>query len=659
MSTQPQLPVEGPDRLRRTALLCVVVLPIVVAVVRALSNHWFPIGDNALLYIRTRDVFTTHHPLLGSWTSASLSVGENMNNPGPMYDFLIAPFAHLLSPGPGAAIGVGAVNIAAILGISAASRHIGGWTMQRWMLLAAAALSWSMGSELLIDIWQAHALLLPFLLFLVLIVGCAAGRACCVPWAVAIASLLIQTHISYAYILSFLIVTALGALWWQNRPVRWRAIPAALMSRTAGIAIAVFLVLWAQPLYEQFFGEGRGNLTRLASNSSGGAFTLGAANAAKMTSALVAFPEWWTRPGFSTTVPSTPLTQTDHGPTLVIAGLPNLAVALLGLVIVVAGLALLTRAAHRRRLQVQACAGVLATVSVVAAVICLSLLTVGTVGLAAHHVRWVWSLAVFVHLVAVWLAVDVWQHDRPTATIRWATPAAVSLIVVLSVLNLPYLAHPEGPVADYRTMPAMRRVFPAVGALADYDPVVYDTSTLRVFEPYSSTMMMRMQELGIEFRVTDEGMVRQLGNSRRANGTETTTVFQLEGVEALQYQGPACTIAVASALSETDEQAARTDAAVLAAALADGTIEVDTEAFAPSDPIDQLGAAREGDAEAARLLVLDGTLARWAREGIATSSTKDQLSARLERIGVWVASTYGLFAAGPSPCPELGQPTGS
>ena len=35
--------------------------------------------------------------------------------------------------------------------------------MQRWMLLACAALTWAMGSELLIDIWQAHALLLPFL----------------------------------------------------------------------------------------------------------------------------------------------------------------------------------------------------------------------------------------------------------------------------------------------------------------------------------------------------------------------------------------------------------------------------------------------------------------------------------------------------------------
>ena len=132
----------GPGQLARAGLLAIVILPIVVAVVRALRRNWFPIGDNALLYIRTADVLTEHHPFLGSWTSASLSLGVNLNNPGPTYDLLIAPFAQILSPGPGAAIGVGAVNIASIIGISFASRRMGGWAMQRWMLLAAAGLAW-------------------------------------------------------------------------------------------------------------------------------------------------------------------------------------------------------------------------------------------------------------------------------------------------------------------------------------------------------------------------------------------------------------------------------------------------------------------------------------------------------------------------------------
>ena len=67
-----------------------------------------------------------------------------------------------------------------------------------------------MGSELLIDIWQAHALLLPFLAYLVLMVGMADGQARWVPWAAAVASLLVQTHISYVYVLAVVTAAALA-----------------------------------------------------------------------------------------------------------------------------------------------------------------------------------------------------------------------------------------------------------------------------------------------------------------------------------------------------------------------------------------------------------------------------------------------------------------
>ena len=74
----------GPPSHWRWALRLAVLLPIVVAVVRAVANDWFPVGDNALLAIRAADVGTRHHPLLGSWTSASLALGTDVNNPGPL-----------------------------------------------------------------------------------------------------------------------------------------------------------------------------------------------------------------------------------------------------------------------------------------------------------------------------------------------------------------------------------------------------------------------------------------------------------------------------------------------------------------------------------------------------------------------------------------------
>ncbi len=680
LAEQPEVetavaPVEGPRRSIRVGLVIVTVLPILSAVVRALRRDWFPIGDNALLYLRAVDVFTEHHPLLGSWTSASLSVGENMNNPGALYDLLMAPFALTLSPGPGAAIGVGALNVASIVGISIASRHIGGWRMQRWMLLASAALAWSMGSEMLIDIWQAHALLLPFLLLLVLMVGCTAGRPACIPWAAFVASVLIQTHISYAYVLSALFVAALGVAWWTHRPVERAAVWRGLTSRTALITAGVLVLCWIQPLYEQFFGEGRGNLTRLASNAGGGDVTLGLTDATKITSAIIALPPWWMRSGYSTTVPITQVTPTTDGYRLVLTELPGLAVSVLALVAVVSLLVALTVAAHRRGLLAATCAGALCAASVPITVAALAKLTIGTVGFSSHHVRWVWPLSVFITFTVVWMATEIWLarraepvetevesgaetpvetgvESRAGRSTVWFDRISIGLIVVLSIANLAYLERPDGPVAAYSKMPAMRRALPEIGVLADHDPVVYDVSNLRVFEPYSSTMMMRMQELGIEFRVTDEGLVRQLGPSRRADGTETTRVFQLEGVEALDYSGPACTVALVSALSADDEAATRALADRLAADLVDGTIVVDDASLTEADPIDQLAAARSGDVDAAWLLVIDGSLARWVADDIATTSRDTDLGADMVQVMRWQETSYGLFAEGPWDCPS-------
>jgi hypothetical protein len=495
----------------------------------------------------------------------------------------------------------------------------------------------------------------------VLLLGCASGRATYLPWAAAVASLLIQTHISYAYILSVLGAASVGLVWFRNRPVAWRELPARLRSRTTLVTGAVIVVLWSLPFVEQFFGTGRGNLTRLVSNSSGGDVTLGASNAVKITAAVFALPVWWFRSGFSTTVPITQLTETSDGPAVVIDGLPGIALAVLAVGALMAVLVSLTVAASRRAMQLHVCAGVIAAASVVGVIVSLSILTVGTVGFSPHHVRWIWTQALFVHVVLVWLAVDLWRarrSERPAGERddRLVSAGTIALIGVLSVLNLAYEAHPEGPIARYDAMPAMRRVADdldgdTLEALTSNDPVVYDTSNVRVFEPYSSTMMMFLQQRGVEFRVQDEGMVRQLGNGRRADGTETVTLFQLESEQALLYDGPACQLAVTSALSPEEERIARADADALADAIVTGELGVDASEFTDADPLGLLDAAITGDRNAARTLVLDGTLSRWLSNGWADIGDVDQAARRLRRIDDWWTTAFGLFATGLDDCP--------
>src|SRR4029079_19712199 len=126
--------------------------PIVVAVCRALVHGWFPIGDAALLAIRAYDVATPHHPLLGSWTSASFALGIDVNNPGQLYPDLLAPFmwtfGRVFGIGLAEAICVGTINAESALCTALVCARIGGWRAEHWMLLLVAALTWSMGSEL-------------------------------------------------------------------------------------------------------------------------------------------------------------------------------------------------------------------------------------------------------------------------------------------------------------------------------------------------------------------------------------------------------------------------------------------------------------------------------------------------------------------------------
>jgi len=637
-------------------VLAVALLPIVAAVVRALMHHWFPIGDNALLYVRVADVLTEHHPWLGSWTSASLSVGENMNNPGPIYADLVAPFAKLFSPGPGAAIGVGVVNILTIVAISVAARRIGGWALQQWALLAAAALAWSMGSEMLIDIWQAHALLLPFLLLMVLLLGVTDGKTWCIPWSLAVISVLVQTHISFAYILAILCPVAAVSYALARRARPHRPLSAALRARVVIWTGLGMFALWSQSMYEQFFGPGNGNLSRLAGNTGGGDLQVGSTTALGITARLFALPPWWFRSGFSTSAPNTTLTGTPEAPKLELPGLPAAGIAAVLVLVLVAVLFALVVYHRRRGAHVLAAACILSVAAVVGSMLSVSQLTVGRVGFSSHHVRFLWPLAVFVHLALAWSLVDRMSRGlrnrqpslRTVRAVPWALGATT---VLISVAAVPYFAQPQGPVAFYSSMPILRRVMPELEKLRDVQPVLYDVSQVRIFEPFSSTVMMHLQELDIEFRVTDEVMIRQLGEGRRADGSEQSRIFQLQGAPALLDNNGFCLIALASELSPDEEGVAIEYADQMAQELADGFITIDDTVLRGDDaaiaPV--MRAAIAGDYSAAQNIVYEGYLSRWYASGEAFSER--DLSAQFPLVDYYMNTVYGLFSDQTAPCP--------
>ena len=632
------------------AAVAVALVPFLVAAARAVRNGWFPIGDSALLYIRAADTFTVHHPWLGSWTSASQSVGRDMNNPGAMYDWLLSPFARLLPPGPGAAIGVATINALCVVGIAFAARHVGGRGFERVMVLVTALLAWSMGSELLIDIWQAHALLLPFVLLLVLLIGVAGRRDRCLPWAAAVASLLVQTHISYAYVLVLLALSVV---------VLRRTTPSPAVEphgrRSFVVAAAVSVVLWLPSIGEQLFGAGEGNLTRLVKSAGGGDLTLGLRNALGAVAAVFVRPWWWLRPGFSTTVPSTPVATDDGIRSITLGGLPSPVVAGVMIVVLVVALVALARWCRQHGLHAAATGAAIAAVLPAAAVLCLAALTVGPAGLAAHHVRWIWPAAAFVHGVTVWCCWHVVRRVLPSIVPgRVAEPAWLVAVGVVASASLPVVAHPEGPTADRRVNPVLAEVFDALAPLDDVDPVLYDTDTLRVFEPYSSAVMMEMQARGIEFRVSNEGMVRQLGNRRRATGAEEVTVFQLEGIDALRYAGDACVLVSTDAVTPAERAEAEETGALLESLIAEGVTVLDGAEALSEDDRTVLEDAASGDDAAVEALVYRGVLGRAvAANAVALDAARDvALADAAALVDRWVAGHFALLATpAPPACP--------
>jgi hypothetical protein len=136
------------------ASVVVALVPVAVATTRAIQNGWIPTEDDALWAIRSRDLFIlTHLPLIGSWSSVSLSVKTLVNHPGPLYFDVLAVPARLFEPGAGVAFGVALVNVLCIVGIAVFAHRRGGALVGTIAMAATAALCWTMGSELLFDPW--------------------------------------------------------------------------------------------------------------------------------------------------------------------------------------------------------------------------------------------------------------------------------------------------------------------------------------------------------------------------------------------------------------------------------------------------------------------------------------------------------------------------
>jgi hypothetical protein len=521
-------------RLLTAVVLLAVNIPIVVAAVRALASGWQPVGDNGILLVRARDVATSHHPLLGSWTSASLVLDKDVNNPGPLYFDVIAPSVKVLGPWVGAAVGVMLVNMAASSLAVLAARRLSGTASMVSVAIVTVGLQFAMGSELLFDMWQPNALVLPFLAFLVVVTVLATGDLVMAPWVVGLGSLIVQTHMSHAALVSALtVVGAVGCVLsrrGRDAPPAWK--------RPMGLTALVAVVAWIQPVVEQFTGRGEGNLSRIvAAATAGDTSAIGWSRATRLAVEITAMGPWFTRTSYARAVPPT----APDGP---IHGIVGLDAALAVLVALAVGLALVAGWARRQGDRGTATMVIMAGAALAATCAALATSPVNYIALAIHQMRWAWPIAAF--LTAALLTASFTALQSRPRVHRQALIAGAALAALVAIANLPaHRSDTTGPIDTAEYLDTGLELMSQLDALEGRGTVLYDPSTLVFAEPFSGMTFAELQDRRIPFVFTDEGFIRQFGEGRRDDGSATLRLWQVEGSEALVVPDGAERVALA------------------------------------------------------------------------------------------------------------------
>lgn len=497
--SQPWIPV--------FAVVGAVIAPIVFAAVRAAWGDWVPAGDDAYFTVRSRDVATVHHPLLGAWSSGSLDLAEPINNLGPMQLDIMAPFTKL-APMGGTALSVALTNVAAIVAIVWMVVRLAGRRAAVASMVPVALLTWTMGSEMLITPRQHQYLILPYLCLLVAAWATANGDRWAIVIGVASASLVAQTHLSYPVLVAGLSVTAIGL-----HVIATRRGEALGGRRPVVVAAVLAGLLWVQTGIDQFAGLGNLGAVLFGPGGSGGP---GLTAGVRIVVGILVSPVTLFRPGYQ-----------EQDAEALFASPLQLAVAL-----AVAGAATVFVVRAWRSGRWRSVSGIVTAFAAVGAgVVDAALLPRTVFGLAIMNYRWLWATAAFLVLVAA-VAVAAWAEREPRLR-RSASWAAAVLCAVLAIANLPRsVQHSDAA----RYLEEQRGVASALDQLGRFDlqgPLIIDESEMYFGHPYTYPVLVEMQEQGVAFRFESPLQERRFGARRVADGTETRRLRLISGEPAL------------------------------------------------------------------------------------------------------------------------------
>jgi hypothetical protein len=543
--------------------LAAAVLPAVVMAVRAAADGWVPLFDAAYFTVRSRDVATSHNPLVGAWSMGSREVGAWLNNLGPLQLDLLAPFTKL-DPYWGTAAGVAATNIAAIVGVWLVSRRLLGPVGVVGAMVATVLLQLNEGSLMLIEARQQLALVLPMWCTLWLAAATWTGRRWALPWLALAASFVLQTHFTYAYQTVAVAGAASIAFVVRHRHSRAGLVP------TVVLAMAVTALCWALPVWDQFAGSG--NAAEVFGQSGGSQRSVGAGRGVRILAESAFLPPF--------AVPG------SMGDLLREGARPSLPVAVVALVawaISLGWAAIALRRSHRG-LAAMAAVGLVALGGSIVAVI--KIPPTEQFGIIAQNYYWSWPIAVFAGTAVAGSVLRApyrrWRRSAgdnasDVVVLAMAMATALAAIPLLRPTNLLPETDHEWAVSRQLARPLLDEFGASLDELDPSGPVLVDLGAVRHVR---YTLLAELQRRGIDFVFAAGSTdLSRFGHDRCDDGTATVLLTLRGGPGAVQLRSTEALLATVPGL--TDEQAARSAelADRFGEALRDGSVAVDEEAI--------------------------------------------------------------------------------
>jgi hypothetical protein len=241
-------------------LVLMVAFPLAVALGVLRQPRWYPLLDLAQTEVRVRDVGTGDPPLIGLAGRIEAD-GRQGSHPGPLSFWALAPFYRMFGATSWALQAAAmALNVAAMgMAVWIAHRR-GGLALALGVAAALAVVARAYGPSTLTEAWNPYMPAMWWIVFLLAVWSVACDDLPLLPVAAFAGFFCMQTHISYAVLVTGMGLLLLAFAWDSAR----RRGPAARrpVLRWTLVAAGLGAVVWVAPVVEQLTNS-PGNLSIL------------------------------------------------------------------------------------------------------------------------------------------------------------------------------------------------------------------------------------------------------------------------------------------------------------------------------------------------------------------------------------------------------------